>query len=356
MVSQETTQDWWAFDEPLFAQRRGFQEVPEHFLKNARWSKAEGGYITNSKAGRIIKVEFSFNHLCWAETCWSHNDNQWEIFRPALSDLGCDIYISELTIEEIHRLDEDKREDTHTTHTRTPAPSTASKGSEIAEEPERIVIHKAPRSGEQELAKLAESLHISAHPIPTIMTTQTQTVPVGIIDPATGRMMMNNKVALHRAIGPDQNDLPGGSPARGPFGGGRPPQGPPGGGFPGGGPPTGLPGGGHGHQNGGARGSDKLVGNPPEIFMGIRTKAEPVLTFWGIYTGVNRECSIIANPYQKCLLFLTYIQGNNMAKWVQEMSRWLQRQVDQEGVDSRDPWLYNSTITFCRKKKQGPSS
>ena len=101
MASQETTRDWWAFDEPLFAQRRGYQDVPERFLKNARWSEAEGGYITNDEAGRVIKVEFSFDHLCWAETRWSHNDDQWEIFRPALSDLGCDIYINELTAEEV---------------------------------------------------------------------------------------------------------------------------------------------------------------------------------------------------------------------------------------------------------------
>ena len=32
------------------------------------------------------------------------------------------------------------------------------------------------------------------------------------------------------------------------------------------------------------------------------------------------------------------------------MSRWLQRQVDQEGVDPRDPWLYNSTITSFRRQ------
>ena len=266
--------------------------------------------------------------------------------------------------EEVRGLNKDKREDTRTTHTRMPAPSITSETSEVAEESERIVIHKALRSGEQELAELAESLHISAHPIPTIMAMQT--VPAGIIDLTMGRMMTDDEVGLHRAVGPDQNDLPEGSPARGLFGGGQPPQGPPEGGgfpgrgfpggevppggrgFPGGGPPAEPPGGGPGQHNGGARGTDKLVGNPPEVFTGIQAKAEPFLTFWGLYTGVNRECSIITNPYQKSLLFLMYIQGNEVAEWVQSMSRWLQRQVDQEGVDSRDPWLYNSTITsFC---------
>ena len=80
MASQETTRDWWAFNEPLFAQRRGYRDVPERFLKRARWSESEGGYVTNDDAGRLIKVEFSYTHLCWAETRWSHNDDQWEIF------------------------------------------------------------------------------------------------------------------------------------------------------------------------------------------------------------------------------------------------------------------------------------
>ena len=117
--------------------------------------------------------------------------------------------------------------------------------SKEAKEPERIIIHKAPQSGEQELAELAESLHISAQPMTTISAIQTQTAPAGIINPVTGRMLMDDKIALHRAVGPDCNDLPGGSPPRGPFQGGQPPRVPPRGeGFPGGGFPDGG-GGGH---------------------------------------------------------------------------------------------------------------
>ena len=92
-----------------------------------------------------------------------NSEDQWELFRPALSDLGCDIFISELTAEEIRELDEADEED-RTTHSQTPAPSTASDTSEV-EGPEQIVIYEAPRSGEQELATLAESLHILAHPV-----------------------------------------------------------------------------------------------------------------------------------------------------------------------------------------------
>ena len=196
------------------------------------------------------------------------------------------------------------------------------------------------------------------------MATQTQTVLAGIINPITGTMMTAEEIAINRAIGPDRNDPPEGSPPRGPFrghggnpggggggfphgGGGPPGGGPPGGGFPhgGGGPPGGgQPGGGNNNNNGG-RGSDKLVGNPPEVFKGIRAKAESFLTFWGIYAGVNHENPTFANAYQRSLLFLTYIQGDDVAEWVQSMSHWLQRQVDQEGIPSNNIWLYNSTIT-----------
>ena len=79
MASQETTRDWWAFDEPLLTQRRGYEDVPQCFLKRARWNEAEGGYVMQDKVGQLIKVEFSFDHLCWAETCWSHAEDQWEI-------------------------------------------------------------------------------------------------------------------------------------------------------------------------------------------------------------------------------------------------------------------------------------
>ena len=115
MASQETTRDRWAFDEPIYEDTRGSQDVPTRFLKRARWSELEGGYITQDEGGRDIKVEFSYSHLCWIETRWSHREDQWELFRPALPDLGCDIFISELTAEEIRELDEADEED-RTTH------------------------------------------------------------------------------------------------------------------------------------------------------------------------------------------------------------------------------------------------
>ena len=67
MASQETTRDRWAFDEPIYEDTRGSQDVPACFLKRARWSDLEGGYITQDEGGRDIKVEFSYSHLCLSQ-------------------------------------------------------------------------------------------------------------------------------------------------------------------------------------------------------------------------------------------------------------------------------------------------
>ena len=161
--------------------------------------------------------------------------------------------------------------------------------------------------------------------------------PFGLLDPVTGRMMDLDDAAIHRAIGPDQPDLlPGRGPPGLPFPGRGFPIGPPEGGerFPGRG---GWPGGGllnAGPGGGGnpGQGSDKLVGNPPEVFTGIEAKAEHFLTQWKLYVSVNISNPTIANYYQRSMLFLTYIQGAGVSEWVSAMSKWLQMQVTQLGI------------------------
>ena len=188
---------------------------------------------------------------------------------------------------------------------------------------------------------LAESLHISPQtPMSNTFTVQAATAtqpPFGVLDPITGHMMDPDDTAIHRAIGPDQpNPLPGRGPLGLPFSEREFPAGPPGGigGFPsGGGPPGGgLP---HAGPRGGGnpgRGLDKLVGNPPGVFTGIRAKAEHFLTQWKLYVSVNISNLTIANYYQRSMLFLTYIQGAGELKWVSTMSKWLQMQVTQLGI------------------------
>jgi hypothetical protein len=158
--------------------------------------------------------------------------------------------------------------------------------------------------------------------------TMTMEVPAGTINPHTGHMEMPmnpDNVALYRAIEPDQPDPPTNREQRAspriPFGwpqGGQGPGGGPFGGPPGGG---GRPPGGHpmpmpqAPQPGGHHG-DKLVGNPPIIFTGDRSKAEQFITQWQLYKGVNITNTLMCNPYQQAMFFLMYIQGNLINEWV----------------------------------------
>ena len=179
--------------------------------------------------------------------------------------------------------------------------------------------------------------------------------PFGVIDPIIGHIMDPDDAAIHRAIGPDQPDpLPGRGPPELPFpergllagppggGGGFPGrEGPSGGGFLNVGP------GGAGNPR---QGSDKLVGNSPEVFMGIWAKAEHFLTQWKLYVGVNISNPTIANYYQRSMLFLTYIQGVGVSEWVSAMSEWLQTQVTQLAIWMTDCWLWDSTLqSFTRQ-------
>ena len=203
------------------------------------------------------------------------------MFHPATAELGCNIYLTELTAEELHHITE--ASDAQTSHTRTPALSETSEDTAASElEQIQVLSPEPPSTGEQRLVVLAESLHISPQfsmsNTVTVQAAPTTQQPFGVLDPVTGRMMDPDNAAIHRAIGPDQSDPP---PGRGPPGLPNPgrgfPAGPPGGsgGFPGreGSPGGGFPNAGPGGGGNPGRGSDKLVGNLPKVFMGIQAKA-----------------------------------------------------------------------------------
>ena len=106
----ETTRDCWAFEGPYYIKNQGERTVPEQFLKNIVWWVTEGGYCIPDpfNTNHYIKVEFSNDALCWAEVClldragdWDPEGPQWEIFCPAAAELSCDIYLTELTAEEL---------------------------------------------------------------------------------------------------------------------------------------------------------------------------------------------------------------------------------------------------------------
>jgi hypothetical protein len=130
---------------------------------------------------------------------------------------------------------------------------------------------------------------------------------------------------------------PGGGPFGGPPGGGG---GPPGGGGLPGGPPFPMP---QAPQPGGHH-SDKLVGNPPVIFTGDRSKAEQFITQWQLYEGVNITNTLMHNPYQRAMFFLTYIQGALVNEWVKGVNAWLRTQVVTQGWATTDERLWNGVI------------
>ena len=364
---EETTRDHWAFEGPYYVKNWGERTVPERFLKDVIWLELERWYCIQDPfhADHIIIVECSNDSLCWAEVClldrtgeWGPEGPQWEIFCPTPVDLGCDIYLNELTAEELCHIT--KASETQTSHTHTPAPSETSEDT-TASKPEqiRILSPEPPSTAEQWLAALAESLHISSQ-IPMSSTVMIQAAMTaqqsfGVIDPTTGWMMDPDDTAIHRAIGPDQSDpLPGRGPLGLPFPGRGLPAGPPGGseGFSGGeGPPEGgFPN--VGPKGGGdaGQGSDKLMGNPPELFTGIWAKAEHFLTQWKLCVGINISYPTIANHYQRSMLFLTYIQGAGVSEWVSAMSEWLQRQITQLEIQTTNHWLWDSTLlSFTRQ-------
>jgi hypothetical protein len=96
-------------------------------------------------------------------------------------------------------------------------------------------------------------------------------------------------------VPPDGNPPGRGPPAGGFPGGNFPGWGPPGGGPPGGGPPGGGPPAPAPVQ---MPGTDKLMGNPPHIFTGDRTKSEEFITQWEMYEGVNISNNLMHNAYQ----------------------------------------------------------
>ena len=79
---------------------RGEQNVPEQYLKNAKWGYSSytgtEGYHANSCYDKdtYFPVEFNFDHLCWVEIHWNRQEEHWEAFCLAGADLGVDIPLS----------------------------------------------------------------------------------------------------------------------------------------------------------------------------------------------------------------------------------------------------------------------
>jgi hypothetical protein len=368
---QHTTREVWAAEGgfiPYEIEGNPQQNVPESFIKGVSWRvvNAIEQYHAWSSAPEESgqehwhPVEFNTECACWTEICWIKNleiSGHWQAFHIAGPDLGLDITLQDTAdqdrIDHARRLRDRTPDKTPTTHTCTP--SVASEASAI-----QVRLPAPQRGSNQVIAlQLAELLHIQE---PVMSRTITMEQSAGIINPHTGHMemLMNpDDVVLYRAIGPDQADPPsdrgcrasprvpfgwprgGQGPGRGPFGGGPPGGGGlPGGGGPPGGPPFPMP---QALQPGGHHG-DKLVGNPPVIFSGDRSKAEQFITQWQLYEGVNITNVLMHNPYQQAMFFLTYIQGMLVNEWMKGVNTWLCMQVTTQGWATTNEHLWKGVI------------
>ena len=93
-----TTREGWLFT-PYRIEQRGKRDVPNQYLKETVWGKVDGitGYYAQSRGDqrRYHAVEFNFERKCWCEVRYQdtgkYREGYWEVFRPALEDLNCDI-------------------------------------------------------------------------------------------------------------------------------------------------------------------------------------------------------------------------------------------------------------------------
>jgi hypothetical protein len=96
--------------------------------------------------------------------------------------------------------------------------------------------------------------------------------------------------------------------------------------------------------------TDKLFGKEPVAFKGDRTQAEDFLTQWALYCGANRNNMALQNQYQKCMMFLTFIQGPLVQPWVLAVSRWLITRITTNHISEFNPILWTDIEDAFRQQ------
>src|SRR5258708_13199706 len=82
-----------------------------------------------------------------------------------------------------------------------------------------------------------------------------------------------------------------------------------------------------------------VVGREPQVFTGDRSKAMSFAHQWNIHDALNYVDS--CTPYQRAMVFLTYLQGPLVNKWVLKQYDWLNEQVSVRGIALTDAGLLN---------------
>ncbi|KAH9063295.1 hypothetical protein EDB87DRAFT_1681753 [Lactarius vividus] len=84
----------------------------------------------------------------------------------------------------------------------------------------------------------------------------------------------------------------------------------------------------------------KFMGKEPLVFTGDCTKAQQFLTQWELFVKTNFDNPAFTLPYHKALIFLTYIQGEHVNKWVLSTTKWVKGYKAKHGP--YDDWIWQA--------------
>ena len=85
------------------------------------------------------------------------------------------------------------------------------------------------------------------------------------------------------------------------------------------------------------------------MFTGDHTKADEFFTQWNLFVGVNFNNPAMINAFSRVMLFLTYMQGPYVNKWVLLQHWWLINEVTTNGVNPADQNLWNTVERALRQ-------
>ena len=356
--------------------RRGEQNIPRRYLKNAEWVKngplGPGYYVGDpddkSESLNLIPIDFNFKALQWGLT--HEKDNHFILEKPAPVWYRLWIFDKERTADRSRwgPLDGTPIEEEPL---KTKFKFGSDTGGDTPDPDVLIPLNQSTQEEESKLAALAQLIpayiskppiqpHLLAGAMAQIATTTTLTsdnLVARTLGTGTSRggTSLNVKGILQLLFPLQHNWGNGGGddpsePNR--WNTGKCPDQGDGGGRDGDGPGGGDGGGGGGgrpnHEGNGNPANDralldKLIGKEPKIFKGDWNKAEEFMTSWSVYQGIHKHTRVMYNPMQRTMLFFGYLQGPKMNLWIKKISTQLDRHIRNGGWDT-DKWIWDMML------------
>jgi Retrotransposon gag protein len=88
--------------------------------------------------------------------------------------------------------------------------------------------------------------------------------------------------------------------------------------------------------------ADPLFGCAPQNFDGSRDKIDDFLQAFGLYRAINRLHPVIAMPYNRIMLCLSYMKGFKINDWVRQKATALQTAIDNGMADPNDEAIWTA--------------